>query len=70
MYKFSLNQNQIDIFEKWDKTHNRRKCRKAYTGAIGGRLTFSFTSTGIGDIVTVRCALCRKEKNLTEYDKW
>ena len=41
-----------------------------YAGAIGGRLTYSFTPTGLGTIVVVKCGLTDEELDLTEYDLW
>jgi len=38
-------------------------------GAIGGRLTWCFTTTGLGTIVIVKCA-CGESKDLTLYDEW
>lgn len=38
-------------------------------GAIGGRLTYCFTPTGLGMITEVKCA-CGEEINVTEYEGW
>lgn len=38
-------------------------------GAIGGRMTFEFTITGLGVISKVKCA-CGKDVDLTQYDEW
>jgi hypothetical protein len=38
-------------------------------GAIGGRLTYSFTPTTIGMTVSVKCA-CGAESNITDYGSW
>lgn len=41
-----------------------------YTGTIGGGLTYSFTPTGLGVIVTVKEAITGEELNLTDFDSW
>lgn len=38
-------------------------------GAIGGRISFHFTPTSLGMIMTVSC-MCGDERDLTEYDDW
>ena len=38
-------------------------------GAIGGRITVSFTATGIGVITKLSCA-CGWENDVTPYDDW
>lgn len=59
-------------FNKWNKEH-REVCPLLQPGvdkpAIGGRLTFGFTPTGIGTAITVKC-MCGAEKNLTDYECW
>ena len=46
------------------------KNNEKYTGAIGGDMTFSFTPTSLGHIVTISCP-CRKAKeNITNFDNW
>jgi hypothetical protein len=41
-----------------------------YTGAIGGRFTYSFTPTSLGVVVKVRDAITGLEEDLTNYDHW
>lgn len=38
-------------------------------GAIGGRFTYSFTPTDLGEILVIKCA-CGAEQDLTEYNDW
>ncbi len=60
-----------DRFIEWRCAHNK-KCpfaRPEQQGAIGGRLTFCYTYTGLGPISTVECA-CGEKKDLTDYDAW
>lgn len=39
------------------------------SGAIGGRLTYCFTPTGLGVITILRCA-CGQEVNVTDFENW
>ena len=38
-------------------------------GAIGGRLSYRFTPTGLGEIVVVTCA-CGEEVDLSFSEDW
>jgi len=64
---FTLQGSELEKFDKWNKKH-KHKCNIPAT-TIEGRLTFSFTPTGLGAAVKVKCE-CGKEKNLTDYSKW
>lgn len=59
--EFSLNATQIKKLNEWYNTLS-----DSYTGAIGGRLTFSFTPTSIGTFVFVKDLVTRKELDLTD----
>ena len=41
-----------------------------YCGAIGGRITYSFTPTSIGTIVKIKDSVTGKELDLTDYYTW
>jgi hypothetical protein len=43
------------------------KCKKKYTGAIGGGEEYTFSPTSLGDIVTYTCK-CGAELDLTDYN--
>jgi len=65
--KFQLDNEQFKNYIEWDKKH---QCKlKNNIGAIGGRLTFSFTPTGLGVIIKVKCA-CGEELDLSNYEEW
>lgn len=38
-------------------------------GAIGGRYTWEFTPTSLGEVVRLRCC-CGAEVDLSEYENW
>jgi hypothetical protein len=48
---FELTEAQVQKFNQWRSTKP-----EIYVGAIGGAYTFEFTPTGIGMVVTVKCA--------------
>ena len=72
-------QEQIDKYGKDAGQHWQRKLDEIkqgydkgeyypYEGAIGGGLTFSFTPTGLGDIIKVK--YFEHQIDLTNYDVW
>jgi len=64
---FQLDNKQLKDYIEWDKKH---QCKfKNNCGAIGGRLTFTFTPTGLGVIIKVKCA-CGEELDLSNYEEW
>ena len=38
-------------------------------GTIGGRFTYAFTPTGLGEVFEVSCA-CGWKKDFTKYEEW
>jgi len=64
---FDLDTEQLKKYIEWDSQHF---CKlKKNSGAIGGRLTFSFTPTSLGLIVKINCG-CGEELDLSEYKEW
>jgi hypothetical protein len=49
--------------DEWIKTHGCKLRRSKRTTAIGGKITYKFTDTSIGQIQTVLCA-CGKDECL------
>ena len=41
-----------------------------YGGAIGGDLTYSFTNTSLGTVVTVKDGFTGETLDVTDYDMW
>jgi len=73
--KFELSGKELETFKKWDKEH-KKTCEvihRATTGefmdAVGYRLEFIFSPTGLGDGITVKCA-CGEKCNCTDIDSW
>jgi hypothetical protein len=69
--KFEILGEELRSFQQWNNDH--KKVCTLLNGdtqpAIGGRLTFSFTPTGLGSAVSVKCA-CGEMHNCTNYDSW
>lgn len=67
MSAFHLDTDQLAKLAAWRETHDRTCRFTRNSGAIGGRLTFSFTPTSLFTRVDVECA-CGGEVDLTDYD--
>jgi arsenate reductase-like glutaredoxin family protein len=68
---FTVDRGQHEQLVEWCDEHDKT-CPYAdpdNTGAIGGRLTYSFTSTSLGEVCKVECA-CGAKVDLTEYGDW
>lgn len=73
---FTVTTEDNNKIEEWDKGH-QSSCEyyddgtqaSNPIGAIGGRLTYSYTPTGLGTCFVVTCA-CGQELNLTNVDDW
>lgn len=68
---FRLNDDETKRFYRWLNEHDKT-CRYSSplnSGAIGGRLTYSFTPNGLGEIIRIKCA-CGKEVCVTNYEEW
>ena len=63
---FGLDDVQKKKLNEWLDT----KDLTSYTGAIGGRFTYCFTSTSLGQIVKVIDQLDETEIDLTDYGAW
>ncbi len=74
--QFDLTDDEVMKKADWLLAHNP-KCRfyddgtqvSNPMGAIGGRLTYQFTPTGLGVIIVVKCA-CGESVDLTDYGSW
>lgn len=66
---FNLTPEEEELYQLWKEEHNLSCPLKGNTGAIGGRLTFCFTRTSLGQIVNVKCA-CGSEICLTDFEVW
>jgi hypothetical protein len=67
MNQFTLTDDEILTLREWDRAGH--DCTITTEGAIGDRLTYQFTPTGLGIIKVVKCA-CGAKLNLTNYEDW
>lgn len=67
-FNFTVPDEEADKSRKWRKDHDKI-CPQIEVGAIGGKFTWSFTPTGLGCILKLKCA-CGEELDLTDYDSW
>lgn len=67
MIEFKLNEKENELAEKFLQEHRHPEI---YKGAIGGHISYIFTPTSISDAVSIRCSICDKEENITDYDTW
>ena len=65
MNNFTLTDKQIEDFQKFRNEHN-----ECVDPTIGGKFSFIFTPTGLGNIVEVQCNICKENKDITEYEYW
>jgi hypothetical protein len=66
--KFVIPDESVKEFYNWKKQHDKT-CQSKDAGAIGGRLSFSFTPTGLGDIIKIKC-MCGEFIDLTHSERW
>jgi len=66
--EFRLTWKELEISKRFTTRHVIRH-RKEKKTAIGGRFTYSFTPTSLGEIAAIRCA-CGKKKTLTDFSDW
>ncbi len=67
--KFYIPLEKIPELNAWIKEHNKTCEYYKNQGAIGGRLTYTFTPTGLGMIRKVKCT-CGEEKDVSNYEDW
>jgi len=60
---FELDAIEVENLEKW-----KAKLKKKY-GEVGN-LTYSFTPTGIGNVIYVKSSLKKKAKDITNFNNW
>jgi hypothetical protein len=66
--KFELDEEEIQKLNEWMKS--RPQVEPERLGAIGGRYTFSFCHTSLGQVTTVRDDATGDEIDLTDYSSW
>lgn len=69
---YFLSRGEVRRLQQWDEKHcaERHNGEEPYAGAIGGRITITFTNTSIGRITHAVCGLCDVKECLTDFDDW
>lgn len=71
---FNLNEKEEKLYHDFYKKH--KVCRDRLCEEHGlnfcppGSISITFTPTGIGSAIKVKCTLCDTEENITDYDSW
>jgi len=63
MISFELTEEQEKALTEW------KAAQEFPSATIGGAYTYSFTPTGLGTIVVVKC-VNKNTIDLTDYDNW
>lgn len=80
MPTLAFTEDEQKRLQEWDEEHlkSHHGGREPYGGAIGGRITYSVTYTGLGIVFKVKCGSCVAsdkpkevyEKDLSDYNSW
>jgi hypothetical protein len=65
--EFKLSEKEIEAARQFEERHRHPNINK---GAIGGFITYKITPTSIGNATSIKCDICKKEENITDYDNW
>lgn len=68
MDTFKLHGSEIEKAANFEKEH--LPCAREHPTTIGGAITYTFTPTGLGSIVTIQCNICKTKIDITDYDNW
>lgn len=56
-WAFSIFPEEAEKIIAWQENHIKEKHNgKSYVGTIGGRFSYEFTPTSLGDIAVVKCS--------------
>lgn len=69
MLKFVIDGKEAETYDAWRKKHDETCPKKGKCGAIGGRMTYSFSPTTLGTTIEISCA-CGEKVNVTDYSGW
>lgn len=64
---FTIDKRHAENARKWINQHPCKTRKSKKIGVIGGKTSYVFTNTSIGQLQIVRCG-CRKEKLLNGDD--
>lgn len=62
---------RIDNIQKREVDTFFKEHHSCYTNSIsGGLISYIFTPSGIGTIIQIKCNVCNKIKDLTNFNNW
>ena len=64
-----LDEKELQQYVEWNTKHKPMCSAYMNDGAIGGRLTFCFTPTGLGMCTEIKC-MCGETINVTNFEDW
>lgn len=69
-----MNTLKFELSEKEQKALNyfilRHKKCGIFPSTTGGKYSYTFTPTGLGTCIVVKCNVCGKTKDITDIDFW
>lgn len=69
-YVFTVNADQVEKIREWKEQHEKEKHNgNSYAGAVGGRYTYEFTPTSIGEFGRIRCS-CGDHFDFDDGSDW
>lgn len=63
---FKLENKEFENYKNFIEQH--KNCK--FTSTIGGKFTISFTPTGLGNIIKIKCTSCNTEIDITDINNW
>lgn len=69
-FVFTVDADRVEKIRKWKAQHEKEKHNgSSYAGAIGGRYTYEFTPTSIGEFGRIRCS-CGDHFDFDDGSDW
>ena len=67
---FTIDSDCVEKIRKWKEQHEKEKHNgNSYAGAVGGRYTYEFTPTSIGEFGRIRCS-CGDHFDFDDGSDW
>ena len=71
MKQFSLNEEEEKRAKEFISKHSKScEVRNSSGFPVGPLFSYTFTPTGIGTGVSIKCSQCGEELDLTDYKSW
>lgn len=65
--EFKLTDKERELAKEFVKEHSHKGINK---GTIGGHIDYIFTPNSIARGLSIKCNICKEEKNITDYSVW